>query len=187
MLFQGQLVHMVIIGTQIALVASASHNHQTYKAASPLSSLPICPFAHFRESLHSLDKLPHSKMSSQRNWDDYETAIVVYFASRRATHEGCKRILSHKSAGAYERSLFSIRGKLDQVRTIPGLWSNNGWNLEAVDTWIAGLEISDLQAAITVGYDEMTCVPLVSLGRGLFYLGTLTVRPRQAARHFWMR
>jgi hypothetical protein len=58
-----------------------------------------------------------------RRWTDPETVIVVYFASRNAGHEACRRILEIKAAGQSHqpRTTLSIRNKLDDIRRIDGL------------------------------------------------------------------
>ena len=74
-------------------------------------------------SLFSLIRMPSQ-------WTRQELAIVVYFASRGAGHEACRKILLRKVAGKRpeERTLLAIRGRLDQIRHVEGLWNDTtGW------------------------------------------------------------
>lgn len=59
-----------------------------------------------------------------RRWTNPEIAIIVYFASRNAGHEECRKILNLKTAGHFEepRTTLSIRNKLDDIRKIDSLW-----------------------------------------------------------------
>ncbi|KAL9045012.1 MAG: hypothetical protein Q9214_001892 [Letrouitia sp. 1 TL-2023] len=94
-------------------------------------------------------------------WDDYETAIVVYFASRHASHDACRQILDLKCAGkhAEPRTVISVRSKLDAIRKIEGLWSDRqGWNRIAVDNWLISLRLPELQAAVGVGKEELSMI-----------------------------
>lgn len=98
---------------------------------------------------------------TRQKWSNYEKAIVVYFASRHASHEGCSKILHHKSGGE-PRTIQSIRSKLDGIRKIGGLWDKNErWDIEAVDRWLLTLDVPDLQAALGFGYEELSFVPEV--------------------------
>ena len=99
-------------------------------------------------------------------WKKYEIAVVVYFASRGAGHEGCRQILGLKTAGqnSEPRSILAVRGKLDTVRRIPGLWTElSGWIRPAVDEWLLSLGVENLEAFIGVGNEEIAMIPLVSL------------------------
>jgi len=100
-----------------------------------------------------------------RRWTNPEIAIVVYFASRNAGHEGCRKILNLKTAGHFEesRTTLSIRNKLDDIRKIDSLWDEaEGWNIAAVDEWLVALGIENLQALVGVGYEELDQIPEVS-------------------------
>ena len=96
-------------------------------------------------------------------WSLLETAVAVYFVSRGSGHEGCRRILAFKYPGQLEpRSMLAIRGKLDQIRKIPGLWKDvGGWDRTAVDAWLVGLGIHNLEAMVRVGKAEIDMVPQV--------------------------
>lgn len=100
-------------------------------------------------------------------WNKYETAVVVYFASRGASHEGCRQILELKTAGqsSEPRSILAVRGKLDTVRRIPGLWTESGWIRPAVDAWLLSLGVENLEAFIGVGNEEIEMIPFVSYSR----------------------
>lgn len=99
-----------------------------------------------------------------RAWTDYELAIVVYFASRKADYEACSKILALKSAGQFEARLtVSVRSKLDKIREMPNLWNTtNGWNLEAVDNWLISLNVPELRAAIAFSNEELSLISPVS-------------------------
>ena len=98
-------------------------------------------------------------------WDDSEVAVVVYFASRGASHEACRKILALKCAGrcASGQTLLAVRGKLYTVRQNSDLWSEaSGWNRGAVDSWLLDLETKSLQDLVAVGEVELSMVPKVS-------------------------
>ena len=100
-----------------------------------------------------------------RRWTGPEIVIVVYFASRNAGHEGCRKILNLKTAGQFEepRTTLSIRNKLDDIRKIDDLWSETkGWNITAVDEWLVALDVENLHALVEAGYEELQLVPEVS-------------------------
>lgn len=95
---------------------------------------------------------------------------MVYFASRGASHEACRRILALKCARAQpeSRSMLAVRGKLDQVRKTQGLWDEmSGWNLTEVDKWLMALEVEDLSSLVAVGKEELDVIPPVSTQDGL--------------------
>ena len=98
-----------------------------------------------------------------QKWDNFSLAIVVFFASRNAGHEGCSKILHFKSGGKGEpRSVQSIRGKLDGIRSIGGLWSGKeGWNIGAVDRWLVDLDVPSLRTILSCGLKEVSLIPLV--------------------------
>lgn len=98
------------------------------------------------------------------HWSNHETVVVVYFASRGAGHEACRKILALKCAGTEPepRTMLAVRGKLDQIRKIPGLWNEtNGWDRAAVDTWLVRQGVDNLEALVGVGYEEIGLVPQV--------------------------
>ena len=95
-------------------------------------------------------------------WSDHETAIVVYFASRHVSHEGCRKILALKCAG--KRTTVAIRNKLDGVRQIDGLWhERTGWDRNKVDKWLVGLGIHSLCTLVGAGFEELQMVAPVSI------------------------
>ncbi|KAL8856887.1 MAG: hypothetical protein Q9178_006476 [Gyalolechia marmorata] len=110
----------------------------------------------------TLPKLLHITMPGSQ-WNKDELAVVVYFASRGAGHEGCRQILALKTAGKTPepRSMLAVRGKLDTVRRIPGLWNEwSGWIRPAVDAWLLDMGVENLEALIGVGNEEIAMVPL---------------------------
>ncbi|KAL8789531.1 MAG: hypothetical protein Q9213_001144 [Squamulea squamosa] len=77
----------------------------------------------------------------------------VYFASKGASHESCRKILALKLAEQQPepRSMLAVRGKLDQIRKIPGLWDDiSGWDQAAVDQWLVDLGVENLRALVEV-------------------------------------
>ena len=99
-------------------------------------------------------------MTGQK-WTDYELAIVVYFASRHASHKGCNKIL-HMKSGGEPRTLQSVRSMLDGIRKIDGLWNSaKGWDIEAVDRWLLTLAVPNLEATVGFSYEELSFIPEV--------------------------
>ena len=101
-------------------------------------------------------------------WKKDEVAVIVYFASRGAGHEGCRQILALKTAGqtSEPRSMLAVRGKLDAVRRVPGLWTeSSGWIRPAVDAWLLQLGVENLQAFVGAGDEEIAMIPMVSCPR----------------------
>ena len=101
-----------------------------------------------------------------RRWDDDELAIAIYFASRNAGHEACAKIIQYKTGREHlkPRSSVAVRTKLDDIRKIGNLWHHQtGWNLKAVDEYLEGLHVSDLDALKNVGEKELTLIPEVRI------------------------
>ena len=100
-----------------------------------------------------------AKMGGKR-WTNFETAVVVYFASRRVDHEGCHKILSIKGVGFGNppRSVISVRNRLDEIRSRLPLWTEEGaWNVAEVDKWLKSLDIN-LAFAVFAGDAEISCI-----------------------------
>lgn len=99
-------------------------------------------------------------------WTEYEHIIVLYFASRKASHEACAEILHLKSAGqtTVTRSMIAVRCKLERSKGIPGLWDGTEWNTFAVDSWLMQQSnyVRDIQAAISVGSEELAILERVN-------------------------
>jgi len=101
---------------------------------------------------------------SIRRWNDAETAVAVYFASRNAGHEACAKIIFHKTGGVNlePRTSLSVRNKLHGIRMTGDLWRpQTGWNLEAVDDYLISLNVYDLKELVSAGEAELAMIPEV--------------------------
>lgn len=94
-------------------------------------------------------------------WEDDETAIILYFVSRKVDHQGCCRILKLKTGK--DRSVAAVRCMLVRFhRPGLGLWSQaGGWNRAEVDRWLLEIGIPCLQALTYAGTDELEQVAVV--------------------------
>ena len=95
-----------------------------------------------------------------KEWSTYETAVIIYFASRNADHEGCSKILWHKCNEA--RSGFAVRGRLERVRSENRLWTESGWNRAEVDKWLIGLRLPNLATVTSFNMQELNCMKPVN-------------------------
>ena len=98
---------------------------------------------------------------SLRRWDNEKIAIAIFFAFRNASHEACAKILQLKRRGknSEPRTRFSVRNKLDRIRKIEKLWSpHTSWNLEVVDDYLVGLNLSNLTTLMTVSKEKLAMI-----------------------------
>ncbi len=81
--------------------------------------------------------------------------------------------------------MLAVRGKLDTVRKIPGLWTDSsGWIRLAVDVWLLHLGVENLEAILGVGNEELAMVDWVSYsGDWLDLWGNINIDHRKIASH----
>ena len=90
-------------------------------------------------------------------WSKEETAVLVYFASRNANHEGCCQILGMRFGPDKHRSANAVRQKLSAIRdnNVELCRGKKGWDQTKVDEWLIALGISDLDALLEVRSQEL--------------------------------
>lgn len=79
-------------------------------------------------------------MARQR-WTNQEIAVVIFYASRRVSHQACSDLVSLKCGTT--RTVTSVRSKVLSLRSEhPQL--EKPWRLEQVNVWLQGLQGVDL-------------------------------------------
>lgn len=96
-------------------------------------------------------------------WSAEETAVLIYFASRNAGHEGCSKIVGMKCRLQELRTANAVRQKLLDIRenNVKLYQEESGWDFAKVDEWLVGLGIPKLDALLEVGIHELQAVAAV--------------------------
>lgn len=96
-------------------------------------------------------------------WGTDETVVLLYFRSRKVSHEACRKLIETKCGT--QRDLAGVRGKLASVRKAsPELWDANTqqWNMGLVDQWLLEQDAARIDYLISFGRDDQQLVSDVS-------------------------
>ncbi len=98
-------------------------------------------------------------------WRTDETVVLIYFQSRKVSHEACRKLIERKCGT--QRDLTGIRGKLASVRGSPSrLWNPDlqRWNLEALDRWLLEQHIANFDALVSLEPNDQQIISEVRYG-----------------------